>query len=81
MMLKFLGVSLFCFVLTCSMPGVASAQWYPPVRDPNATYRVPGTDDYVSGRITPTPKRWSTGARPRPKRRKHITLAPRLMAR
>ena len=39
------------------MPGVASAQWYPPVRDPNATYRVPGTDDYVSGRITPTPEK------------------------
>jgi hypothetical protein len=51
-MTKLIGVSFLCSALICSMsmPGVASAQFYPPVRDPNATYRLPGTDDYYSGR-------------------------------
>jgi hypothetical protein len=49
-MTKRIRVSFLCAALMCSMPGVASAQWYPPVRDPNATYRLPGTDDYCYGR-------------------------------
>ena len=49
-MTKLIGVCFLCSALICSMPGVASAQFYPPVRDPNATYRLPGTDDYYSGR-------------------------------
>jgi hypothetical protein len=54
-MTKLVGVSFLCSALICSMPGVASAQFYPPVRDPNATYRLPGTDDYYSGRGVSNP--------------------------
>jgi hypothetical protein len=49
-MTKLIGVSFLCSALICSLPGVASAQFYPPVRDPDATYRLPGTYDYYSGR-------------------------------
>ena len=52
-MTKFIGVSFLCLALICSM--VASAQFYLPVRDPNATYKLPGTDDYYSGRGVSNP--------------------------
>jgi hypothetical protein len=62
-MTEFIGVSFLCSALICSMPGVASAQFYPPVRVPNATYRLPGTGDYYSPAaesLIPSPTQWST---------------------
>jgi hypothetical protein len=49
-MIKLVRVFFLCSAFTCGMTGVVSAQWYPPVRDPNATYTLPGTDEFISGR-------------------------------
>ena len=65
-MTKFIGASFLCLALICSMPGVASAQFYPPVRDPNATYRLPGTDATT----------WPRSLKPVPNGVEHRSTAP-----
>jgi hypothetical protein len=76
---KLLPIVVLSSALTCGTVGVASAQWYPPVRDPNATYRLPGTEDFFSGREVFAPRkrvglRLCNTRRGLPQRRKPIVL-------
>jgi hypothetical protein len=50
MMIKVARIALLSSALIGGTAGVASAQWYPPVLDPHGTYRIPGTEDFMTGR-------------------------------
>jgi hypothetical protein len=49
MMIKVVRIALLSSAFICGTIGIASAQWYPPAVDPSATYRLPGTDEFVTG--------------------------------
>ena len=40
-MIKLVRVFFLCSAFTCGMTGIVSAQWYPPVRDPDAYLQTP----------------------------------------
>ena len=50
-MTKLIGVCFLCSALICSMPGVASAQFYPPVAIlmPLTDFRAPTTTTPAAG--------------------------------
>jgi hypothetical protein len=50
MMIKVVRIALLSSALICGTAGVALAQWYPLWPDPNATYKIPGTDEFFIGR-------------------------------
>jgi hypothetical protein len=43
-------IALLSSALVCGTAGVALAQWYPPMLDPHGTYKIPGTEDFMTGR-------------------------------
>jgi hypothetical protein len=49
-MIKVARIALLSSALVCGTAGVALAQGYPPVIDPHGTYRIPGTEDFMTGR-------------------------------
>jgi hypothetical protein len=49
MMIKAVRIALLSSALICGTAGVALAQWYPLWPDPNATYKIPGTDEFFTG--------------------------------
>jgi hypothetical protein len=50
MMIKVVRIALLSSALVCGTAGVALAQWYPPMLDPHGTYKIPGTEDFMTGR-------------------------------
>jgi hypothetical protein len=50
MMSKAIRIALLSSALICGTAGVVSAQWYPPGTDEYSTYRIPGTDEFFTGR-------------------------------
>jgi hypothetical protein len=50
MMIKVFRIALLSSALVCGTAGVALAQWYPPMLDPHGTYKIPGTEDFMTGR-------------------------------
>ena len=49
-MSKVVRIALLSSALVCGTAGMALAQWYPPLLDPHGTYKIPGTDDFMTGR-------------------------------
>jgi hypothetical protein len=49
-MIKLVRIALLGSALTCGAAGVASAQSVPFYHDPYYTFRIPGTNDFVSAR-------------------------------
>jgi hypothetical protein len=49
-MSKAIRIALLSSALICGTAGVVSAQWYPPGTDEYSTYRIPGTDEFFTGR-------------------------------
>jgi hypothetical protein len=49
MMIKVVRIALLSSALVCGTAGVVLAQWYPLWPDANATYKIPGTDEFFTG--------------------------------
>ena len=49
-MIKVVRIALLSSALVSGAAGMALAQWYPPMLDPHGTYKIPGTEDFVTGR-------------------------------
>lgn len=49
-MMKAVRIALLSSALLCGSAGVVLAQWYPPGLDEHTTYKIPGTDEFFTGR-------------------------------
>ena len=49
-MIKAVRIALVSSALVCGSAGLALAQWYPPGLDEHATYKIPGTGEFFTGR-------------------------------
>jgi hypothetical protein len=49
-MIKAVRIALVSSALLCGSAGAVLAQWYPPGLDEHATYKIPGTDEFFTGR-------------------------------
>ena len=49
-MIKAVRIALLSSALLCGSAGVVLAQWYPPGLDEHATYKLPRTDEFFTGR-------------------------------
>jgi hypothetical protein len=50
MMIKAVRIALVSSTLLCGSAGVVLAQWYPPGLDEHASYKIPGTNEFFTGR-------------------------------